>query len=76
LRNAFGYLNAKQSTRSRCQILLATIKKFMFDTLRSYSGDDPDPVWPLIEVEIFYALRCRLGFPDLRMLIHIVGVKS
>lgn len=76
--NAFDCLDSHRSVRYRCQTLLKMINEFMFNTLRGYSGEGPDSEWPLIEVEIFYALRCRLGYPDLRMLEIIIqnNVKS
>ncbi len=65
---AFGYTNKTHKTRSRCMTLLKKLNQYS-QLLHDYT--DPDPEWSPLETEIFHALNCRIGFPDLRMLIDI-----
>lgn len=69
---AFSYLDTHRSQSYRCQTLLTIIDKFMW-VRRDHSEDNPDPEWSPQEAEIFHAIQCRLGIPDLRMLKIIVA---
>lgn len=71
LRKIISLSDKNKSMNVRCQTALTAINDFM-PVYYHHKSSEPDLAWSILETEIFYMLKCGLGFPEISMLFKIM----
>ncbi len=76
LMRALAQINPDYSNRRRIGILQDEINMLFKIWLECEALTKPDPRWSCLRQEIFLALRCHVGIPDIRQLENIAKSNS